>query len=79
MLSNVLARLPQNHPGKPSLLAAAVVLAFSGHWRNESSDALNKGRTDTNRQAEIPGGFFLARAAPATKDRPWMELEQCDT
>jgi outer membrane receptor for ferrienterochelin and colicin len=31
MLSNVLARLPQSHSGKPSLLATAVVLAFSGH------------------------------------------------
>lgn len=31
MPSNVLARLPQNHSGKPSLLAAAVVLAFSGN------------------------------------------------
>ena len=31
MPSNALAHLPQNHSGKPSLLATAVVLAFSGH------------------------------------------------
>ena len=31
MPSNVLSRLLQNHPGKPSLLATAIMLAFSGN------------------------------------------------
>ncbi len=26
-----------------------------------------------------PWRFFFGQAAPATEDRPWMELEQCDT